>query len=81
MELLRKGTKGFAEHLDAAAMDGDFARLGGEDLASDADDIADIVGLEISIALLAHVVTADVDLDIALCITDGSKACLAHDAL
>ena len=66
MELLRKNLQTLAEQCHIGHMDRDLAGLGAEHFAGDADDIADIIFLEILILFLAHVVSGHVALDIAL---------------
>lgn len=52
-----------------------------EDLAGDADDVADVILLVGGVRLLADDVAAQVDLDIAGTVAQLGKAGLAHDAL
>ena len=65
--------------------DGRLAPLGLEDIALDADDIADVVLLEILELGLRHLVKLDVELDapgviLQIAEEDLAHAALAHDA-
>ena len=81
MELLRKNLKALAEQCHIGHMDRDLAGLSAEHFAGDADDIADIIFLEILILFLAHVVSGHVALDIALQILHVAEGSLTHDTL
>ena len=69
------------EHFKMRQMDAHFARLGQKDGAARADDVADVVVLFIGgIHVLAHVLTGDIELDVAVPIADVREGRLAHDA-
>ncbi len=55
-------------------------RLGAEDNALDAEDIADIHRLEIGVHVLADIFAADIRLNLTLAIHHVNKGSLAHDA-
>ena len=61
-------------------MYGDLAGLGLEHEALHADHIADIIGLEVLIRILADVVAANVDLDAAVQVLKVREARLTHHA-
>ena len=61
-------------------MNRNLARLGAEGRALDADDIADVPGFEAGVIFLAHVLAADVDLDLAELVLHMRKGRLAHDS-
>ena len=58
-----------------------LAHFSAEQIALHADDVADVKLFEIGIGLFAHIVTAHINLNIALIVAQVGKACLAHYAL
>ena len=81
MELLGQGAQALGQQGQLGGANAQLAGLGAEHLALDTDDIAHVQLLEGSIGLLAQLVAADIQLDIALVIAQVGKACLAHHAL
>ena len=61
-------------------MDRNLPCAGFEHLAHNAQDISDVHGFEVRIGFLAHIVPADINLDVAFIIEQVGKARLAHDA-
>ena len=55
-----------------------FARLGFENEALNADNIADIPFFECCVFFLAHIVAADIKLNFTAAVCKTHKACLAH---
>ena len=65
---------------DLLGVDADFAGLGLEHEALHADHVAQIVVFEVLVRVLAHVVPADVDLNLAVAVQQMGEGGLAHDA-
>ena len=61
-------------------MDGHFARFGAEYKALNAQDIADIHGFKVRVYVLAHILAAHIDLNLALAVQKMHKGGLAHNA-
>ena len=81
VELLGQRQQGFAEQRDLLCADAHLAALCAENLAVDADDVADVVFLEAVIVLLVHLVLAGVELDAARLVLKIAEGDLAHAAL
>ena len=81
VELLRKNLKALGKERDLCGVDRDLAGLRAEHLAAHADDISDVIFLEILIGLLAQDVPGHVALDISLEILHVAEGSLSHDAL
>ena len=81
VELLGQGAKALGQQDDLLGTGAQLAGLGAEHLTLDADDVAHVQLLESSVSVVAQLVTADVELDVALIVAQMGKACLAHDAL
>ena len=60
-------------------MNGHLTRLGAENDALDAEDIADIHRLEIGVHVLAHVFAAHIRLNLAVAVHHVNERRLAHD--
>ncbi len=85
MKLLRQRQHGLGEEGQAVHVDGKFAGAGAEEIARDADVVAQVEQLVEREALLAHRVQADVDLQPLAALLDGGEARFAlladgHDA-
>ena len=80
MELFGEGKERLCKKLDLLGVDGYLPRLGAEHKALNADDVTDVPLFEIGIAFLAHIVTLDVELDLALAVVHMHEGCLAHYA-
>ena len=61
--------------------DRDLALLGAENLALDADDVADVELLVALVYVLTDVVALDIELKTAVAVGHVREGCLAHDAL
>ena len=81
MELFGQGAQAFCQQGDLLGADAELTGLGAEHLAFDADDVAQVQFFKGCVGLIAQLVPADVELDIALVVPQMGKACLAHDAL
>ena len=81
VELLRQRQKGFGQQRDVLGAHGHFAALGPEDLALDADNIADVILLEAVVVVLIHLVLAGVELDSAFLVLQIAERDLTHAAL
>ena len=81
VELLGQRQQGLGQQRDGLRAHGHFAALRAEDLALDADDIADVVFLEAVIFGLVHFVLAGVELDAACFVLQVAEGHLAHAAL
>ena len=81
VELLGQGAQALGQQGQLGGANAQLAGLGAEHLALDTDDIAHVQLLEGGVSLLAQLVAADIQLDIALVIAQVGKACLAHHAL
>ena len=81
VELLRQRAQALGQQGDLLCAGTQLAGLGAEHLALDADDVAHIQLLECGVSLIAQLIAADVELDVALIVAQVGKACLAHDAL
>ena len=81
VELLGQGTEGLAQQFYLFGVNADLAGAGLEYLTHYAYDIADVIGLEQGIGLLAYIVPLYVYLYAALIVQYVGKAGLAHDAL
>ena len=81
MELLGQGAQALGQQGQLGGTDAQLAGLGAEHLALHADDVAHVQLLEGGVGLLAQLVAADVQLDVALIVPQVGKACLAHHAL
>ena len=81
VELLGQRQQGFGQERDRLRAHGHFAALGAEDLALDADDIADVVFLEAVVRGLVHLILAGVELDAAGLVLQIAEGDLAHAAL
>ena len=80
VELLRQGMQALGEQRDLLRVDADLARLGAENDALDANDVAEVEVLELFVGFLADIVAADVDLDLAVAVQHVGEAGLAHHA-
>ena len=78
--LLGQRQQGFGEEHDLVRLDRDLPLLGAEDLAADADDVADVPFLEICVPLVAHLVAAHIALHPARGVAQVEEGGLAHDA-
>ena len=81
MVLLGQHLQALREQRDRSGLHGDFSGFGAENLAADADNVADIVLFEILIGLLADHVARNIRLDHAAEILHVAERGLAHDAL
>ena len=81
VELLGQRQQGFGQERDRLRAHGHFAALGAEDLALDADDIADVIFLEAVVRGLVHLILAGVELDAAGLVLQIAEGDLAHAAL
>ncbi len=81
VELVRQRAQRLGQQADFGGLDGQFAGLGLHQGADDAEDVAEIPGLEVGIDILAEPVAGDVDLDAAGEILQRRERGLAHDAL
>ena len=81
VELFGQGAQALGQQGQLGGTDTQLAGLGAEHLALDTDDIAHVQLLEGGVSLLAQLVAADIQLDIALVIAQVGKACLAHHTL
>ncbi len=79
--LFRKDLQGLGEELELFCVNGDLTGSGSENITLDADDIADVHLLEILIVIYAEGISCNVELDVALKITDGSEGSFTHDTL
>ena len=85
MKFFRQGEHGLGEEGEALDVDGELAGAGAEEVAGDADVVAEVEQLVEREALLADGVEADVDLQALAVLLQGGKAGLAlgadgHDA-
>ncbi len=81
VELLRQRLERLAEQGHALRVDRGLAGLGLENIAGNAEDIADIHLLEVGIRLFADGIPRDIDLDQPLAILQLAEGGLTHDAL
>ena len=81
VELVGHGAQALGEHADAGGVDRQLARAGFEQVAFDADDVAQVPVLEQGVEVFSHVVAGHIDLDAARGVLQRGKAGLAHDAL
>ena len=81
VEFFRQRQQAFAQQLDLVRLDADLPHFGAEDLALHADNVADVKFLESGVGLVAHVIPADIQLNIAGGIPQVGKAGLAHHPL
>ena len=81
VELLRQGQQALGEQRQLGHANGNLAHLGAENLALDADNVADVQLLEGGIGLIAQQIALDENLDVTLLVAQMGKAGLAHDAL
>ncbi len=72
--------QGFRDECVAFDANGDFARLGFEERAGDADEVAEIEFFERSVGLFADDVFAHVELDLALLVEDFDESAAALNA-
>ncbi len=79
VELVGQRAQALGEQADRAGVHGEFARLGLEQIAGGADDVADIPGLERGVEFFADGIAGHVQLDAAGHVLDREEACLAHD--
>ena len=77
VELLGQGAQALGQQGDLLGTGAQLAGLGAEHLTLDADDVAHVQLLESSVSVVAQLVTADVELDVALIVAQMGKACLA----
>ena len=80
VELLRQYLEGLAQQRQALDMNGDFARLGAEHHAAHAQDVADVILLEIGIGVHTQIVPGYINLNIALAVQQVGEGGLAHHA-
>ena len=77
--LLRQHAQRLREQLQMVRVHGNLARLRAEHRAADADDVADVHGLEVGIDVLADVLAADIGLNLPLAVEHVHEGRLAHD--
>ena len=77
--LLRQHAQRLAQQRQAVGVNGHLTRLGAENDALDAEDIADIHRLEIGVHVLAHVFAAHIRLNLAVAVHHVNERRLAHD--
>ena len=81
MILLGQGEQRLHEQGVLRDVHGDLPRLSLEDGALHADDVADVQLFELLIVLRAHVVAAEIELQLAVAVRDVPETRLAHHAL
>ena len=77
--LLRQHAQRLAQQRQAVGVNGHLTRLGAENDALDAEDIADIHRLEIGVHVLADILAADIRLNLTLAVHHVNERRLAHD--
>ena len=79
--LFRQRAQGLRQQLELVHANGNFALLGAEYFALDADDIANVILLKLLVLLGTQQIALDAQLDAAIPVGDVREGQLAHDAL
>ena len=80
VKLLRQYLEGLAQQRQALHVNGNFARLGAEHHAAHAQDVADVILLEIGIGVHTQIIPGHINLNIALPVQQVGEGGLAHHA-